>query len=252
MGDPWLTEPDGTPLFNGQSITFWRCFFYVYGRITLLDLSGMRMHTMCGRVIIYGFQILALVRNHCNLLPLGKLAVLLRDVPVNVICNFRASSWKRSRRSWCGSRSNRTTRRPTRNPKCFCKTKSEGGGGLEKLSLSAADIIVHTECWSSTTYNGTIAQWIVGAMNCAGLISFRHVIVCGHVTAKKMTDFLQEFYVKCSPYHDRRHSPCNTPCMAPDWSGRFLLLCSIKTEIPVNSTGSSCFPSNDIHRNLWQ
>lgn len=40
---------------------FWKCFLYVYGRVTLLDLSGMRLHTTSGRVIIYGFQLLALV-----------------------------------------------------------------------------------------------------------------------------------------------------------------------------------------------
>lgn len=61
MGDPWMYDVDGISLYNGQSIVFYRCFLYVYGRITLLDLSGMRMHTMLGRVIIYGFQILALV-----------------------------------------------------------------------------------------------------------------------------------------------------------------------------------------------
>lgn len=33
-GDPWLQDVDGTPLYNGQSIVFYRCFLYVYGRIT--------------------------------------------------------------------------------------------------------------------------------------------------------------------------------------------------------------------------
>ncbi|XP_055331309.1 calcium-activated potassium channel slo-1-like isoform X2 [Paramacrobiotus metropolitanus] len=60
MGDPWLYDVDNVPLYNGQAIVFFRCFLYVYGRITLLDLSGMRMYTMLGRVIIYIFQILAL------------------------------------------------------------------------------------------------------------------------------------------------------------------------------------------------
>ncbi|GAV00156.1 hypothetical protein RvY_11044 [Ramazzottius varieornatus] len=55
LGDPWLDD-----LYNGQQIMFWKCFLYVYGRVTLLDLSGMRLHTTSGRVIIYSFQLLAL------------------------------------------------------------------------------------------------------------------------------------------------------------------------------------------------
>ncbi|GAV00740.1 hypothetical protein RvY_11543-3 [Ramazzottius varieornatus] len=58
MGDPWLLATSGP--YNGQLISFWRCFLYLYGRVTLLDLSGMRIQTMLGRIIIYGFQILAL------------------------------------------------------------------------------------------------------------------------------------------------------------------------------------------------
>ncbi|XP_055331625.1 calcium-activated potassium channel slo-1-like [Paramacrobiotus metropolitanus] len=58
MGDPWPFANKGT--YNGQSISFWRCYLYLYGRVTLLDLSGMRIRTMLGRIIIYFFQILAL------------------------------------------------------------------------------------------------------------------------------------------------------------------------------------------------
>ncbi|OQV15848.1 Calcium-activated potassium channel subunit alpha-1 [Hypsibius exemplaris] len=112
MGDPWLAEPDGTPLYNGQSIAFWRCFFYVYGRITLLDLSGMRMHTMMGRVIIYGFQILAL-------------SIVMKAIPQIMM---------------------RLKIKPDYD-KAYAESKM-----------------------------------------------FIHVIVCGHVTAKTMESFLQEFY----------------------------------------------------------
>lgn len=44
MGDPWLLANQGS--YNGQAISFWRCYLYLYGRVTLLDLSGMRVQTM--------------------------------------------------------------------------------------------------------------------------------------------------------------------------------------------------------------
>ncbi|OQV15891.1 Calcium-activated potassium channel subunit alpha-1 [Hypsibius exemplaris] len=76
MGDPWVLGSNR--FYNGQLISFWRCFLYLYGRVTLLDLSGMRIHTMLGRIIIYGFQILAL---GIVSKAIPRIVALLRIVP---------------------------------------------------------------------------------------------------------------------------------------------------------------------------
>ncbi|XP_055331466.1 calcium-activated potassium channel slowpoke-like isoform X2 [Paramacrobiotus metropolitanus] len=60
LGDPWIYAPDGTPLYNGQNVVYWRCFLFIYGRITWLDLSGIRVLTHTGRIIVYAFQLIAM------------------------------------------------------------------------------------------------------------------------------------------------------------------------------------------------
>ncbi|GAU89408.1 hypothetical protein RvY_01959 [Ramazzottius varieornatus] len=60
IGDPLLYAPDGEDLYNGQPTGFWKCFLYIYGRVSMLDLSYMQVRTATGRIIIYSFQLLAL------------------------------------------------------------------------------------------------------------------------------------------------------------------------------------------------
>lgn len=58
-GDFYPLVPRGT--FNGQVVSYWRCFLYLYGKVTLIDLSGIRIQTRLGKLIIYAFQLIALV-----------------------------------------------------------------------------------------------------------------------------------------------------------------------------------------------
>ncbi|XP_055352190.1 calcium-activated potassium channel subunit alpha-1-like [Paramacrobiotus metropolitanus] len=46
--------------YNGQSVTYWKCFQYLYGRLTLIDLSGLKVTTIMGKLTVYLFQLAAL------------------------------------------------------------------------------------------------------------------------------------------------------------------------------------------------
>ncbi|XP_055332733.1 calcium-activated potassium channel slowpoke-like [Paramacrobiotus metropolitanus] len=58
QGDFYPLVPKGS--FDGQQVSFWRCFLYLYGKVTLIDLSGIRVQTKLGKLIIYAFQLIAL------------------------------------------------------------------------------------------------------------------------------------------------------------------------------------------------
>lgn len=62
LGDPFPGEDaEGKPVYNKQLVPYWRIMAYVYGRVTLLDLSGVRVQTHAGRMIIYSFQLIVIV-----------------------------------------------------------------------------------------------------------------------------------------------------------------------------------------------
>ncbi|OQV21010.1 Calcium-activated potassium channel slowpoke [Hypsibius exemplaris] len=58
VGDFYPLVDEG--VYDGQQVSFWRCFLYLYGKVTLIDLSGIRVMTMLGKLIIYAFQLVAL------------------------------------------------------------------------------------------------------------------------------------------------------------------------------------------------